>query len=162
MQILLCEMGRRRRLAEPQQDLFAAEQKRHHRQRHQQRGPHADAKRPSDQMRIARAKGLRRQRRHRRYQPHAEGEADKEDGMRQRRRGHRLAAEAADHRDVGRHHRDLAELRQRERNRQLQRLGEFDGEMTAGYRRGVGRRGGCAFNLVERGHGGRLPSLEAE
>ena len=92
-------------------------------------------------MRIAGAESLRRQRRDGGHQAHAEGEADEEHGVRQRRRGHGLGAEAADHGKVGRHHRDLPELRQRDRHRELQRLGEFDREMTAGH----GRRGGGAI-----------------
>jgi hypothetical protein len=91
-------------------------------------------------MRITRAERLCRQRRYGRYQPHAEGEADKENRMRQRGRRHRLGAEAADQGNVGRHHRDLAELRQRDRNRELQRFGEFQREMTSGHHCGIGRR----------------------
>ena len=113
-------------------------------------------------MRLARAKSLRRQRRDRGDQAHAEGEADEEHGVRQRRRGHGLGAEAPDHGNVGRHHRDLPELRQRDRHRELQRLGELDREMTAGHGRGGGRRDGCAFDFVERGHCNRLTRPEAE
>ena len=55
----------------------------------------------------------------------------KKHGVRQRRRCHGLGAEAADHGNVGRHHRDLPELRQRDRHRKFQRLGEFNREITA-------------------------------
>ena len=51
--------------------------------------------------------------------------------MRERRRSNRLVPEASDERKIGRHHRDLPELRQRHRHRELQRLAEFIGEMTA-------------------------------
>jgi hypothetical protein len=70
--------------------------------------------------------------------------------------------EAADHGDVGRHHRDLAELRQRDRHRELQRFGEFDREMTAGNdRRGLWRDR-RAFNFFERGHCNRLAPPRVE
>jgi hypothetical protein len=108
-------------------------------------------------VRVARAKRLRGERRDRGNQAHAKREADKEDSVRQRRSGHRLGAETSDHGKVRRHHRDLAELRHRDRRRELQRLGKFDREMAAGHRRGCCCRAGGVFNLVERGHGGGLP-----
>ena len=148
-QILLGEMGGCRRLAQHQQDLLAAERKRHHRQRYQERSPQADAERAPDQMRIARAECLRRQGGYGRYQPHAKGETDKEHGMRQRGRSHGLAAEAADQGDIGRHHRDLPKLGQRDRHRKLQRLGELKREMTSGHRPGGGRRDRCGFDFFE-------------
>jgi hypothetical protein len=110
-------------------------------------GPQADAERTADAVRIAGAERLRRQRRHGRHQPHAEGEADEVDGMRQRRRGHGLAAETADQGNIGRHHRDLAELRQRDRDGKLQCLGELGGEMMAARHRGS-RRDRCGFDFV--------------
>ena len=51
--------------------------------------------------------------------------------MRERCRGNGLVPEASDQRKIGRHHRDLPELRQRHRHRKLQRLGELVGEMAA-------------------------------
>ncbi len=139
---------------------LAAQRKRHHRQRDQQRGPQADAQRAPHQVRIARAERLRGQRRHRRHQAHADGECDKEHGRRQRRRRDGLVAEPPDKREIGRHHRDLPELRQRHRHRELQRLGEFIGEMTAG-RCSAGAIE-CGFDFVERGHGARLIPVRAK
>jgi hypothetical protein len=70
-------------------------------------------------MRLARTKSLRRQGGYGRYQAHAEGEADEKHGVRQRCRCHRLTAKAPDHGNVGRHHRNLPELGQRDRHREL-------------------------------------------
>ena len=108
-------------------------------------------------MRLAGAEGLRGERRDRRYQAHAEGEADEKHCMRQRRGCHGLGTEV---RTVTR--RDLLELGQRNRHGELERLGEFDREMAAGH----GRRSRCgaidAFDFVERGHCNRLPPPMAE
>jgi hypothetical protein len=118
-------------LAKHHKNLFAVQRKHHHRQRNQECGPKADAKRAPHQARVARAKGLRGKRRHGGHQPHPEGEADEEDRVRQRRRGDRLVPEASDQGKIGRHHRDLPKLRQRDRHRQCERLGQFNGEMIA-------------------------------
>ncbi len=115
-EIFLRMMRRRGGLSERKQDLFGPEAKRHQRQRDQQRCPQADAQRSADQMRVARAEGLRGQRCDGRHQAHAGGEADEKHGVRQRCGGHRLGAETPDHGNVGRHHRDLAELGQRDRH----------------------------------------------
>ena len=120
-----------------------------------------------DLMRLARAKGLRGQGRDGRDQPHAEGEADEEDGVRQRRRSHGLAAEAPDQGDVGRHHRDLPELRQRDRHGKFQRLGEFerrdDGSGDRSCRRRERRKSILSrFDFFERSHGVRLTPSRAE
>jgi hypothetical protein len=45
--------------------------------------------------------------------------------MRERYRCNRLVAEPADQCQVGRHHGDLAELGQRDRQRELRRLGDL-------------------------------------
>ena len=145
-QIVLREMRRPLRLAEAEQDLLAAQRKRHDRQRDQKSRPQAGAQRAPHLPRAAGAIGLRGERRHRRHQPHADGEGDEIDRAGQRRGGQRLAAEAADEGEVGRHHRDLAELLRRHRRRQPQRLDQLGHEVAA--RRLV--RGG--FDLVD-GHG---------
>jgi hypothetical protein len=139
-------------LAEHHQDLFAVERKRHHRQGNQQARPKPDAKRAPNQARIAGAECLRGQWCHSRHQAHSEGEADEEHRMRERRRSNRLVPEASDERKIGRHHRDLPELRQRHRHRQLERLAQLERKVTAGRRR-------CdrsARDLVKGCHGGRL------
>ena len=71
------------------------------------------------------------------------------------------AAEAADHRDVGRHHRDLSELGQRKRDREFQRLGKLKRKMAAGNGAGSGRNR-CGFDFVERGHCRRITPTEVE
>ncbi len=51
----------------------------------------------------------------------------------------RIAAEPTDQCEIGRHHRDLAELGQRNRQRELDRLGQLDAPRArAGRRRGGG------------------------
>jgi len=108
---------------------FAVERERHDRQRDQQGRPKPGSQRTPHLTRIAGAEGLRGERRHRRYQSHSDGEADEVDGARQRRRRDGFVAEAPDEGQIGRHHRDLAKLRQRHRHRQPERLGQFMGEM---------------------------------
>ena len=151
-QILLRQMRGRRRLAQRQQDLLAVERQQHHRQRNQQRRPQPDAQRAPHHPRIAGAERLRRQRRHRGHQPHAEGEGDEEHRMRQRRGGHRLVAEPSDQGQIGRHHRDLPELRQRDRHRELERLGQLEGEVAAAR----GRAGRRLLDFIKGCHGTRL------
>ena len=73
----------------------------------------------------ARAEGLRGERRDRRHDPHAEHEHHEEHGVRERGGRDRLIAEPADQREIGRHHGDLAELRERKRPRELDRLGQL-------------------------------------
>ena len=133
-QILLRETRGRWRLAEHHKDLFAVQRKRHHRQGNQQARPKPDAKRAPNQARVAGAKCLRGQRCHGGHQSHSEGEADEEHRMRQRCRGDGLISEASDQRKIGRHHRDLPELRQRHRHRQLERLRQLVREAIAGRR----------------------------
>jgi len=74
-------------------------------------------------MRILRAIGLRGKRGHVRHQSHPESEADEIYRARQRRRRDGVLAEASDKGEIGRHHRDLPKLCQRNRRRQLERLG---------------------------------------
>jgi hypothetical protein len=148
-QIALRETRGRGRLAEHHQDLFAVQRKHHHRQGNQQRGPQADAKRAPHHARVAGAEGLRGKRRHRGHQSHPEGEADEEHRVRQRRGGNRLVAEASDQGKIGRHHRDLPELRQCDRDSQPERFDQLDGEMIAG---GC-RRDRSALDLVRGDHG---------
>ena len=122
-QILLRQPRRHARLAQRQQDLLAPQRKRHDRQRDQRRGPQAGAQRAPDQMRIAPAESLRGQRGNRRHQSHPKGEADEIDRASQRRRRDGVIAEAPDKGEVGRHHRNLPKLCQRDRRRQLEGLG---------------------------------------
>ena len=69
--------------------------------------------------------------------------------MRQRRGGNRLVAEPPDQGQIGRHHRDLPELRQRDRDGELQRFRQLDGEVTWRPRRG--ERG--LLDFIKGGHG---------
>jgi hypothetical protein len=133
-------------------DLFAVQRKHHHRQRNQQARPKADVKRTPDQARIAGAERLRGKRCHGGHQSHSEGEADEEHRVRQRRRGDSLVPEASDQREIGGQHRDLPELRQRNRHRQLERLGQLEREAMAG--RCLGDR--PALDLVKGCHGGEI------
>jgi hypothetical protein len=151
-QILLRQMCGRRNLAQHQQDLLAAQRQQHHRQRNQQGCPKADAKRAPHQPRVACAERLRRKRGDGRHQSHAEGEADEIHRVRQRRRGDRGVAEPPDQGKIGGHHRDLPELRQHDRHRELQRLDQFNGEMITG--RGHGDR--CSLDFIEKRHGAIL------
>jgi hypothetical protein len=135
-------------LAERQQDLLAAERQHHQRQRDEQRGPQPDTKRAPYHARIACAKGLRRQRGDGGHQAHAEGEADEVDRPRQCRGSDGLVAEPADEGEVGRHHRDLAELRQRQRHRKPQGFGEFVEQMVARRTRDHAWRHRSAFDVL--------------
>jgi len=152
-QILLRQTRGRGRLAQRQQDGFAVQRERHDRQRDQQRCPKPGSQRAPHLARIAGAEGLGCERRHRRYQSHSDGEADKVDGARQRRRGDGFVAESPDEGQIGCHHRDLAQLRQRHRHRQSERLGQFMAE-TVG-------RAHC-LDFVEGGHEGVLAPLPAK
>jgi hypothetical protein len=112
----------------------------HNRQRHREDDgqPQSDAERTADGARIARAIGLRNQRRDRRHCPHAEHEHTEEDRVRERSRRQRLVAKAADQRQIRGHHRDLAKLRQRNRHREPDRLGQLGANKAFG-------RNGCRF-----------------
>ncbi len=79
------------------------------------RGPQPDAQRAAHQARLARAERLRGERRDGGHESHAEHEADEQDQMREPDGRDGAVAELADQREVGRHHRDLAELRERDR-----------------------------------------------
>ena len=59
-------------------------------------------------------------------------------------------AEASDEGDIGRHHRDLPELRQRHRHRELERFGQLKREMAAG--RGSLLRKRRGFDSIQGGH----------
>ena len=67
----------------------------------------------------------------------------------QRRRGHGPVAEPPDQRQIGRHHRDLPELRQRDRHRELERLGQLEGEVAAAR----GRAGRRLLDFIKGCHG---------
>jgi hypothetical protein len=79
----------------------------------------------------------------------SEGKAHEEDGMRQRRRGHGRVSKAADQRQIGRHHRDLPKLRQRDRHRQLECFGQLNGEVMAGRCRDTGRRDRSLLDFIK-------------
>ena len=83
----------------------------------------------------ARAEGLRGERRDRRHDAHADDEHREQHGVRERRGRNRLIAEPADQREIARHHGDLAELRERNRQRELDRLGQLDAPNPAARRR---------------------------
>jgi hypothetical protein len=68
---------------------------------------------------------LRGKRRDRGDEPHSEHDDGKQHRVRESRRGHRLVAEPADQREIAGHHGDLAELRERDRQRELDRLGHL-------------------------------------
>ena len=63
-----------------------------------------------------------------------------------------FVAKTPDQSEIGRHHRDLPELRQRHRHGELQRLGELVGQMTAGGDRCSCGRERCGLDFVERAH----------
>ncbi len=92
----------------------------------QGRGPQAHAQRAAHHARIARTEGLCRERRNRRDESHAEHEGREQNGVRQRRGRNDMIAEPAEQGQIGRHHGDLPELRQRDRQCQPDRLGQFD------------------------------------
>ncbi len=77
------------------------------------------------ETRLARAERLRGERRHGGDEAHAEHETGEQDQMRQPDRRDGVVAEPADQRKVGRHHGDLAELGQRDRQRELDRFDDF-------------------------------------
>ena len=136
-EIALRKFGVLPRLPEREQQLAAPEL--HDRQRHAEndRRPQADAQRAAHHARLARAiEILRGERRHRRDQPHAEHEHHEQHGMRERGRRDRPVAEPADQREIARHHGDLAELRQRDRQRELDRLGHLVAPNRPARRRG--------------------------
>ena len=63
--------------------------------------------------------------------------------MREPDRRDRAVAEPADQREIGRHHGDLAELRERHRPGELHRLGDLGApDKALALRRGRGRRHG--------------------
>jgi hypothetical protein len=134
-QIVLRKPRRCRSLAKGQQDRFALEREHHDRQRDQKPGPQSRLRCPPHPLRVARAERLGHQRRHRRHQAHAEGEADEIDRPGQRCCGDRIAAEAADEAEIGGHHRDLRQLRQRHRRGEPDSLPEFVCKKINGCRR---------------------------
>src|SRR5450631_3351544 len=107
-------------------------------------------------MRIAGAEGLRHQRRHCGKHAHAEGEADEIDRASQGRSGKGFAPEPPDEGEIGRHHRLVAELRQRHRRGQPERFGELEGEVISGWLCELARR--AWSGLVEQSHGTILAS----
>ena len=148
------QRGRLGRLAEREQDLLAPELQQRHRHAQHDGGPQADPQRPAHHARLPRAIGLGRQRRHGGYEPHADGEGGKQHRVRQRGRRQRRVAQAADQRQVGRHHDDLAELDQRHRQRQPHGLDEL-GAPKARPRRHPGG-GGDGFGRCHRRNIGRI------
>ena len=74
----------------------------------------------------------RRQRRDRRDQTHADGEGHEEHDVRQRCRSDRVIAQPADQREIGGHHRDLAELRQRFASFPIRNAGTLGGNVANG------------------------------
>ncbi|MGY4305071.1 hypothetical protein ACVIJ6_002314 [Bradyrhizobium sp. USDA 4369] len=128
-------MRHSRGLSQREQDGLAIQRDQHDRQRDEQAGPHSDPQRAPHQAGIGRAIGLRGERRHRRHQPHAEGRTDEIHRARQGCRRDGIAAEPADEGEIGRHHRDLRQLRQRHRRGEADRVPEFERERRCGRRR---------------------------
>ena len=122
-------IGRERRLdrglAEREQHPFALELRHAQGNAEQRRGPEPDAERAPHHARLPRAERLRGKRRHRGHEPHADDEGCEQHGVRQRRRRHDLVAEPAEEGEVAGHHRDLAELSERNRQRELDRLDQL-------------------------------------
>ena len=108
-------------LAERQQHVFAEILQRRHRHAEHHRRPQADAQCAPHHARLARAVGLRGQRRYRRHHAHAEHEGGKQHDLAERSAGEGIVAEMADQHEIAGHHRDLAELRQRDRQSELDR-----------------------------------------
>ena len=84
---------------------------------------------------LARAEGLRGERRDRLHDAHADDEHREQHCVRERRGRNRLIAEPADQREIAGHHGDLAELRERKRQRELDRLGQLGAPNPAARRR---------------------------
>ena len=115
-----------RRLAEQDEDVPAPQLQGRQRNADHDRRPQSDAQRAAHDARLACAIGLRGERRHRGDEAHADAEGGKQHRVRQRRRRHHLVAKPAQQHQVGRHHGDLAELRQRHRPGQAQRVDDLD------------------------------------
>ena len=134
-QIARRKLGRARLLSERDQNVLAPELQRGQRHTGQDGGPQPDTQRPPHEARIARAEGLRGERRHRGHRAHAERERDEQHRVRERGRGHHVIAEPAEQRQVRGHHGDLAELADGQRHRQLQRLRELAAPKPSNRRR---------------------------
>ncbi len=150
-QILLAEARRLRRLPEREQDLLAVQRQEHDRDRYQEGHPQAGTHGAAHLARIARAKSLRGKGCYGRDQAKPEGEADEEHGVAERRGCHRVIAEPSDEGEIGRHHRDLAELRHRHRRCEPDGLRQLSGEMILRRCQLAG-----ALDLVEGSHGTKL------
>ncbi len=137
-------------MPERQQDVLAVELREGERNSEDERGPQADAQRAAHHARLARAVSLRRERRDGRDKAHAEHEADEQHDMRERGRGDHVIAKPADQREIGGHHRDLAELRERDRQREPDGLDKLD---APGRRCGWRRGGVDRLRGVHGGHG---------
>ena len=124
-QILLGLMRGGGRLPEGPKDWITVKRQRQHRHRDQDGGPQSRMEGLSNEMRLTGPERLGGQRRNCRYQPHAERETDEKDGMRQRCGGDGGITEPPDQRQIGGHHRDLTELRQRNRRGKSERRDEF-------------------------------------
>ena len=130
-------LGERRALARlPEQDQQFVTPQLHPSERHAEDhgGPDADAQRAAHHARAARTEGLCRKRGDRLHDAHADDEHREQHGVRKRRGSNRLIAEPADQRQIRRHHGDLAELRERKRQRELDRLGQLDAPNPAARR----------------------------
>ncbi len=115
-----------RRLTKLNQNVPPPQLQSHARNAEHQRSPQADAQRPPHDAWLARAEGLRGQRRHRRDEAHADREGGEQDGMGKCRRRHHLASQAPQQHQVGRHHGDLAELCDGHRPGQTQSVDDLD------------------------------------
>jgi len=84
---------------------------------------------------MARTIILRGKRGHGRDNPHPEHEHGEQHRMCERRGGHGFVTKPADQRKIARHHGDLAKLRQRDRQRELDRLGQLGAPKRCARRR---------------------------
>ena len=138
IEILAGKRARRRRLAEREQRCPAATSRAVSRRADHKRRPQADAQCAAHHARLACAKACAASGATADIRPMPTHEGSKQDDVRQRGAGDRLVAEPARCSiEVGGHHRDLAELRQRDRQSELHRGAQFrrQGEAPAGASR---------------------------
>ncbi len=123
--VFLGRRQRRFRLPDQAQEVRGAGEHHERRSRKQDCDPQALADDAPHDARLPRAHRLGRQPRRRRDDAEADHVAQEEDHQRKRRAGEGIGAEMADHRDVGRHHRDPGELGQHDRRGQAQHLAQL-------------------------------------